>query len=147
VFFALIPIAAAAQQSEAREAGGDATTASVQTAVLTAMAYTPMTDANRVVWIVDGTIGKRSLGVGALRREHAQQPRRECLAPAEPDRDPRHDHPLRDRVSRPRGRQPVGRDTMSVPARSTPAHVPGQVAGGKRRLLLDAGREFEQDGR
>ena len=66
LFFALIPIAAVAQQSEAREAGGDAATAPMQTAALTATAYTPITDAGRVVWIVDGTIGKRSLGVGVL---------------------------------------------------------------------------------
>jgi hypothetical protein len=64
--FALMPVAAAAQQSEACGTGGDAATSPVQAAALTATAYTPISDANRVVWIVDGTIGKRSLGVGVI---------------------------------------------------------------------------------
>lgn len=63
---ALAPAQVLAQHAPSLEPVVDRAAAVSQTPPLSAAAYVPITGLQRVDWIIDGTIGRRSLGVGVL---------------------------------------------------------------------------------
>jgi hypothetical protein len=69
LLLALAPARAGAQETVPFEPAPDSTAVGVSQAApapLSAAAYVPITGMERVNWIVDGTVGPRSLGVGVL---------------------------------------------------------------------------------